>query len=131
MRTFRPRRFKAVRPATPSPAAVSPAKPAAVQVVKAARPEKPVVVSAPVKTEAPEVQPQIEIKPKAEAKPAAEKTYSDEEILASVKIRRQPSANPLLQKSPAVGQQETRRGQAGRQKGKPSRATPPIKRACG
>jgi ATP-dependent RNA helicase DeaD len=69
----------------------------------------------------------VEARPKAEIKPASEKTYSDEEILASVKAPAAvvektagPKASP-----PWAGKRREDSKPAAPPKGKPSRATPP------
>jgi ATP-dependent RNA helicase DeaD len=126
VRTFRPAPVtKVVRPATASPVKPVAAAPA---ISKPARVEKPIV--APVeKAEASqaEVKPVAEIKPKAETKSAAVKTFSDDEILASVN-----TPEPVVRK--VVGAKTTPPWASKRRedskpttpvKGKPSRATPP------
>ncbi len=123
VRTFRPPPVtKTVRPA-----AASPVKPvaAATTISKPARVEKPIV--APVeKVEASqaEVKPVAEIKPKAETKPAAVKTFSDDEILASVKKPLSPERKPAFEKSGPPWSPKKRESSAAPSKGKPSRATP-------
>ena len=122
VRTFRPPPVtKVVRPA-----AASPVKPvaAATTVSKPVTP-KPVAVTAE-KIEAPktEVKPVAEIQPKAEAKPAAVKTFSDAEILASVKTP-EPAARKTVSPKNAPWAEKKRETSAAPVKGKPSRATPP------
>ena len=125
VRTFRPPPVvKAVRPVIAS--SVKPVV-AATPVAKVAR-EKPAVESAPVaKVEAPkvEVKPATENKPKAEPKPVAEKTYSDEEILASVKTPEPAARKTISPKTAPWAEKKRDEAKPAVVKGKPSRATPP------
>lgn len=93
-----PRRFEDRPPRAASPIAAAPrpfkSSVTAAPISKPAQIAKPAVARVPVaapvpaaKSETPKVEdkPSIEIQTKAEPKPAPEKTYSDEEVLASVK----------------------------------------------
>jgi ATP-dependent RNA helicase DeaD len=125
----RPPRAAALIPSAPrvvkSPAsAVTTARPT--PSAKPAAAPAPVAPPAPAKlvVPQPEVKPAADIQPKTESTAAAEKTYSDEEILASVK-----SPEPVMRKS--VGPKSTppwatkrREDSKATVKGKPSRATP-------
>jgi ATP-dependent RNA helicase DeaD len=126
VRTYRPAPVtKVVRPAPASP--VKPVA-AAPTISKPARAEKPIVASVEkAEPSQAEVKPVAEIKPKAETKAANEKTFSDAEILASVKT-------PEVLEKKVVGSKTTppwanKRREDSKPttpvKGKPSRATPP------
>jgi len=130
-----PRRFedRPPRPATPMAAAARTQKLPApgITASKSTPPSKPAVVPAPIAAAAPvakvtaqpEDKPAVEISSKPETKPALDRTYSDEEILASVNT-------PELAARKAVGPKSTppwaskRREDSKPAKGKPSRATP-------
>jgi ATP-dependent RNA helicase DeaD len=126
-REERPRQFedRPPRPApAPRPAPVrAPAKIQAPPAPKVVTPP-PAIVVPPVKTE-PVAPPKVvvapEVKPSAEAKPEAEKTFSDAEILASVKAPEpkaevsKPGSKLFIKKSAAEAAP----------KPKASRATPP------
>jgi len=103
-------------------------KPAKVEKPKAAvkpEPPKPVdeSVAAPVKPVKP-VAPEP-AKPVAETKPVPEKTYSDEEILASVNNPESTKKKASPTKSPPPWLDKQRDEKKPVAKGKPSRATPP------
>ena len=128
----RPQRLedRVSRTAAPMPRIAKSASEPAVKVVRPAKsPSAPTAAETapPVKVEAPKVEskPPVEIPTKAEAQPTVEKTYSDDEILASVKTP-EPSARKIVgpKATPpwASKRRETSKVVA---KGKPSRATPP------
>ena len=139
VRTFRPPPVtKVVRPA-----AATPVKPvaAATTVSKPVKPTKPAdeaegrarhSVRAEAlpdtrptsETSVADVKPVAEIKPKAESKPTAEKTFSDDEILSSVKKPLPPERKPAFEKSGPPWSPKKRESSAAPSKGKPSRATP-------
>jgi len=104
----------------------------AAPISKPVRPEKSAVApssiaaSVPEKAGAPQpaIKPAAETKPRTETKPAAEKTYSDEEILASVKTP-EPSARKIVGPKSTPPWASKRREDSKPAKGKPSRATPP------
>jgi len=133
-----PRRFedRPPRAVTPIPAAPRPAKlpVSGVAILKPTQPAKPTVARVPataptpvvkVESPAPEIKPVAEPQPKTEIKPAAEKTYSDEEILASVKAP-EPAARKIVgPKATPPWANKRREDSKATVKGKPSRATPP------
>ena len=123
VRTFRPPPVtKVVRPAAAS--VVKPVA-AAPTVSKPARAEKPIVAPVEkVEVSQPEVKPVAEIKPKAETKSAEVKTFSDDEILASVKKPLPPERKPAFEKGGPPWSPKKRESSAAPSKGKPSRATP-------
>lgn len=107
---------------------------AAAPISKAIRLEKPAVAPAPattpvliakVSTPQPEVKPVAEIQPVTETKSAPDKTYSDEEILASVKISGPTARKIIGPKSTPPWASKRREDSKATVKGKPSRATPP------
>lgn len=116
VRTFRPPPVtKGVRPV-----AATPVKPvaAATPLAKPAS-QKPVAATA----EKIEV-PKTEVKYEAQAKPAAVKTFTDAEILASVKTP-EPAVRKTFSPKTAPGAEKKREASSPLVKGKPSRATPP------
>lgn len=131
-RSESPRRLddRPPRPAAPIPVTPRTAKPPASGTAPAAptQPVKPVSAPSPIaaalpvtETEVPrpETKPPTEIQSKGEPKPAAGKTYSDAEILASVKT---PAA--FDRKSAPPWASKRREDAKTPTKGKPSRATP-------
>lgn len=124
VRTFRPepKVAKPVAAGAPVSKPVSAPKPAVVA--------PPVAAPAPVaKVEAPqpEIKSVVEAQPKAVVKPAPEKTYSDEEILASVKTPAAvaPKAAGPKATPPWASKRREDSKPTAPVKGKPSRATPP------
>jgi len=101
---------------------------------KSARPERATVVpalaaepvpAAKVVAPQPEVKPVAAIQPVAEAKSAPERTYSDEEILASVSTPETLARKAIGPKSTPPWASKRREDSKATVKGKPSRATPP------
>ncbi len=128
--------FPGVRTFRPQPKVAKPAAPGA-PVSAPARSEKPSPPAKPVSTPRTETKPVIPATvtipagpeagaPPTSLKPAPEKTYSDEEILASVKApaltERKPGAPKTLPAWTAKKRDEAKPAPV---KGKPSRATPP------
>ena len=137
-RVERPRRFedRPPRAAAPIPAAPRPSKSSTIgpPISKSTRPEKPAAAltsAAPpgmvTKVSAPQtvVKPLEEIQPATETKSAPEKTYSDEEILASVKAPETTARKSLGPKATPPWASKRREDSKATVKGKPSRATPP------
>ena len=122
-RFARPQRFddRPPRPATP--------------IAKSPRPAiKTALIAAPVSSPAPESKKVIapveeklpvETSPKTETKPAPERTYSDQEILASVKNPDTSERKPVSPKNAPPWVNKKRDEARPTAKGKPSRATPP------
>jgi len=138
-REERPRRFedRPARSTTPLPGTARAVKlpSAGSAAAKPVQPAKPAVTTAPVvlpapaaKVEAlmPEVEPVAAIQPKAAAKPAAEKTFSDSEILASVKTPEVVARKTIGSKTtpPWASKRREDSKPTTIAKGKPSRATP-------
>jgi len=133
------RRERVDRPphaAAPMPAAPRPVRSSTIStpISKSTRPEKPAVAPAPAappelvtKASAPqpEVIPVAEIQPVTEPKSALVKTYSDEEILASVKTSEPTVRRAVGPKSTPPWASKRREDSKATVKGKPSRATPP------
>ena len=122
---------KPVRPLSPRLASASVAKPPGngTPTSKSARPEKTTATPTPAvstKVEAiqSEAKPVAEIQPEVETQSPAEKTYSDDEILASVKSAAPPERKPAFQKNAPPWAAKKRENSAAPTKGKPSRATP-------
>ena len=136
-RSESPRRLEArpPRPAAPIPVTPRTAKPPASGTVPAvpAQPVKPAIAPAPIaaalpvtETEVPppEAKPPTEIQSKGEPKPATGKTYSDAEILASVKPPAAIERRAGGPKSAPPWASKRREDAKTPAKGKPSRATP-------
>jgi len=123
VRTFRPapKVAKSVTPVAPVPEPAREKPVPAVKPVAAPRAEaKPatlVVAPIPVSLET--------AAPSAPPKPTVEKTYSDEEILASVKKPEAAERKPVASKATPPWAAKKRENSAAPTKGKPSRATPP------
>ncbi len=119
-RVARPRRFedRPPRAGVPIPKPTRPEKPA---VVPGATPALVAKVAAPHS----ESKPAAEIQPVTEAKSAPEKTYSDEEILASVQASKPTVRKVVGPKTTPPWASKRREDSKATVKGKPSRATPP------
>ena len=131
-RVERPRRFenRAPRAGATSPASARPLKSliSGVLVSKPAHPEKPIatatVTAAQVETPQSKVDPVDGMRPKGETKPQADKTFSDAEILSSVKTSEQVARKTIGPKSTPPWASRRREDSKAAAKGRPSRATP-------
>jgi ATP-dependent RNA helicase DeaD len=128
VRTFRPPP-KATAPAATGASGSAPARPVAAKPVEAPKPTETPTEARRNRSDETQIEKKVETPPvvssKPETKPAPEKTYSDEEILASVKnpesAERKPGSSKNLPPWAAKKREEAKPAA----KGKPSRATPP------